>query len=227
MEIGGKLLVSCAIICILVLILQYLNVETSGVLEAPSMQNEYANNANYHVEVALQVININNNAIRVVVSNSIPLVYPSPKSFFNKRRALYERKVLSMSKNVYARIEFSSTLNAHARDSYLKLLNSTQFVLDNIILNNNQQSNEIIEINTINVHILHDNLYHHHISEHYIAIDQSDHNVVVHIYTYSISGLRYSLMTLNSLLTPVAGVIHPISLPMVIHDWSENKWRGK
>ena len=231
MELSDKIFVTCTIFCVLVLCLQYLNVEINGLFNVGISNVELVSSNRsprlYLTPKLTQIVgqlNVKNSVLRNIL---IPLIYPTPKSVVSGRTALSSGtlKVLCLDNNLISSVEFPSLFLDHKRDPFLSVLNQTELVLGSEKLVVDDPIVEIACISEIKIKVLQDN-FRHYISEHYITIEEQGDEYIATISSYTASGLRYALVSLNAMLTPVDGTVIPVSVPLIIHDWSENKWRG-
>ena len=67
-----------------------------------------------------------------------------------------------------------------------------------------------------------------HLSEHWVIVDRIGvGEFTVNVQADTFAGLRAAVMTLTQVINDASqSYLHQTTLPFMVHDWSENKWRG-
>ena len=177
-----------------------------------------------------------------------PLIYPVPKSvFMRKSRAFSEhddttgtlplssRAVLTPAEGV---VHFSFHIHKGVVKGGVPSDDEWKYACQNLIFDGSVKFQDdtpspiLQRVSTVDVHVLEPNAESK-LAEYWLSIERAGRgkDAVVNVFTYSHAGLLAAVATLNQLLVDHStinnnGSVNSISLPLLVHDWSDYEWRG-
>lgn len=175
-----------------------------------------------------------------------PLVYPVPKSVMQKKSAsgFKDAALLTPSKGrVHLNIYHSTRHYAHTQ--HIPSKDEWNDVCSNIIFSGDVTLAEthappmdnaappqasLLSVETVDVKVLVPNSQSRHV-EYWLTIERNiaaEAEASVNVVAYSYQGVLAAVATLNQLIVDGnSDTLRPISLPLLIHDWSDYEWRGE
>jgi len=234
---------------IVVLSLIYLSRSSIGDIVTGS--SDIAPSANRHQSFSCTVNGVQNGEFRKVTSADVnvefdtPLIYPVPKSVLLKKHDVeaHETFVLTPSREtVHVDIQVLAG-GAHTPGDQHTLSGSEWgSVCSNVMLSGSiaevrvetevgadAPPVSILSLQGIKVQVLAPNSQTQHV-EYWLSVDRDKENpslASVSIVAYSFQGVLAAVSTLNQLVSDGGTEsIRSLSLPLLIHDWSDSEWRG-